>query len=303
MSLRRSYALFALASLIFSTTWLAIRIGLEDFRPLGAAGLRFLLAFPILLAYAQARRLAWPAPGREWFLPLGLGLSMFTLPFGLIYFAEQTVPSGLASVLFASHAIFVSVLAHFALADEPLTPARLAGVLVGFAGVVVVFWDRMSGHRSWIGESALLLTALIQAGSSVVVRRTQRGLHPVVLSCIGAAVAATVLLAASFAFEGGPMIRLTAAGVGAIVYLAVFGSVIAFTATIHLLHELGANRVATMVYITPLAALLWGHLFLGEVLGPRLVLGTALVVLGVWLSGRVRRPAPVHPAAAPTAGG
>ena len=285
MSPGRAYALFALVCLIFSTTWLAIRIGLEDFRPLGSAGLRFLVAVPILLGYARARQVAWPRQAREWTIPLVLSLTMFTVPYALVYLGERTVPSGLAAVLFASHAIFVALLAHFVLRDEPLTGLRVAGVLTGFAGVVVVFWDRLSGHHSWIGESALLLSAAIQSVSSVLVRRTPR-LHPVVLTCIGSSVAAVLLLAASFLFEGGPMIRLTARGVGAILYLAIFGSVIALTLTVRLIHVLGSNRVAMTVYVTPITALVIGHVILGETLGPRLLAGTALVIGGVWLASR-----------------
>lgn len=299
MSPGRAYALFALVCLIFSTTWLAIRIGLEDFRPLGSAGLRMLVAFPILLAYVLAKRLAWPRGTGDWVIPLGLGLSMFAVPFALIYYGEQTVPSGLAAVLFAVHAIFVALLAHFVLHDEPLTVGRVIGILVGFAGLIVVFWDRMSGHHAWLGEAAIVACAAIQAISSVVVRRTQKGLHPVVLSCIGCAVGAAILLGASFLFEGGPMVRLTASGVGAILYLAIFGSVIAFSLSIRLIHELGSNRVAMSVYVTPLAALLWGHLILGETLGPWLLLGTVLVVGGVWLASRVPLVAAAPPGAAP----
>jgi drug/metabolite transporter (DMT)-like permease len=226
---------------------------------------------------------------------------MFTVPFALLYYAELTVPSGLASVIFAAHAILVALLAHFVLHDEPLTAARVAGVLTGFAGVAVVFWERLTGHRSWLGETAILLTALIQAASSVVVRRTQAAVHPVVLSAIGSATAAVVLLAASFLFEGGPVVRLTAKGIGSVLYLGIFGSVIAFTLTIQLIHELGSNRVAMTVYVTPLAALLWGHLFRGETLGPRLFLGTLLVVAGVWLASRVPLRGP-RPVAAPAEG-
>lgn len=287
MSPRRSFALLALVCLIFSTTWLAIRIGLDDFRPLGSAGLRFLVAFPILLAYALARKLSWPRTARDWVIPLGLALSMFTVPYALIYIAEQTVPSGLTAVLFAVHAIFVALLAHFVLHDEPLTTARVTGILVGFAGVFLVFRERMQGHHSWLGEAAILACAALQAVSSVVVRKTQKDLHPVVLSSIGCGVGAALLLGASFLFEGGPAVRVTAAGVGAILYLAILGTVIAFSLTIRLIHELGSNRVAMTVYVTPIAALLWGNLFRGETLGARLLLGTALVVGGVWLASRV----------------
>ena len=286
MSPGRSYALFALVCLIFSTTWLAIRVGLTDFRPLGSAGLRYAVALPILLACAFAWKLPWPDTPRDWMLPLLLGFTMFTIPYALIYYGEMTVPSGLTAVLFASHAIFVALLAHFFLGDEPLTAARIAGVLIGFVGVIIVFRDRMGGEGSWLGETAVVACAAIQAVSTVIVRRTQRGLHPVVLSCIGAAVAAVVLLAASFAFEGGPVIRVTAAGVGSILYLAIFGSVIAFTASIRLIHVLGANRIAMSTYVTPIAALLFGHVLLGEPLGSGILLGAALVVGGVWLASR-----------------
>jgi drug/metabolite transporter (DMT)-like permease len=292
MSPGRSYALFLLVCLIFSTTWLAIRVGLADFRPLGSAGLRYAVALPILLACAFAWKLAWPATPRAWVDPLILAFTMFTIPYALIYYAEQTVPSGLAAVLFATHAFFVAILSHYLLHDEPLTPSRVAGVILGFVGLLVVFRDRIGGGHSWIGETAIVACAAIQAGSSMLVRRTRHPLHPVVLSCIGAGIAAFVLLASSFAFEGGPVRRYTAEGIGAILYLAVFGSVIAFTATIRLIQVLGANRVAMTVYVTPVAALLWGNLLLGETLGGGLLVGAALVVVGVWLASRTG-PRPV----------
>jgi len=301
MSPGRSYALFALVCLIFSTTWLAIRVGLEDLRPFGAAGLRFVVALPILLAYAVARRLAWPRNARDWVIPLVLGVTMFAAPFALIYTAEKTVPSGLTAVLFATHAIFVALLAHVALGDEPLTLARVAGILVGFAGVAVVFWGRSEGRHAWLGELAILGCAAIQAVSSILVRKTQRDLHPVVLSAIGAAVGAVCLLTASFLFEGGPVIRLGAAGIASVLYLGVAGSVIGVTASIRLIHVLGANRVAMTVYVTPIAALLWGRLLLGETLGPGLLLGAALVVGGVWLASRVPLKSGVTPAPTPAA--
>jgi len=299
MSPGRSYALFALVCLIFSTTWLAIRVGLGDLRPFGSAGLRFVVALPVLLAYAAARRLAWPRTARDWVIPLVLGLTMFAVPFALIYTAEKTVPSGLTAVLFATHAIFVALLAHFALGDEPLTLARVAGIIVGFAGVAVVFWGRSEGRHAWLGELAVLGCAAIQAVSSILVRKTQKDLHPVVLSAIGAMVGAVCLLTASFLFEGGPVIRLGPAGIGSVLYLGIAGSVIGVTATIRLIHVLGANKVAMTVYVTPIAALLWGHLLLGETLAPGLLLGAALVVGGVWLASRVPLKSGVPPAAVP----
>jgi len=291
MSPRRAYALFALVCLLFSTTWLAIRIGLADLPPLGAAGLRFLVAFPILLAIARWKSLSPPQTRQDWILAIQLGLTMFAIPFALIYYAEQTVPSGLAAVLFASHAIFVALLAHFVLHDEPLTAARLVGIGACLVGLVLVFHDRMSGERSWLGEAALVLTAAIQSTTSIAIRRAKGRLPAVVLSCIGSGIGAVVLLGASFA-SGEPLLaRMTPAGAATILYLAVFGSVIAFTVTIRLIEVLGANRMAMTVYITPVAALLWGWLILGERLGQGLWLGAACIVGGVWLASRAPAPA------------
>jgi len=286
----RAYALFALVCLIFSTTWLAIRIGLEDLPPVGSAALRFLVAFPILLVIARTRGHAFPKTAGEWRLPLQLGVTMFAVPFALIYFAERTVPSGLAAVLFASHAIFVAVFAHFTLEDEPLTRMRTAGVLIGFLGVVLVFRDRMMGERSWLGEAALVATAAIQGTSSIAIRKHGKKTSAIVLSCIGVGFAALLLFALSTALGESLWSSLTLEGVATVVYLAVFGSVIAFTATIHLIHVLGSNKVAMMSYMTPVLALVWGFLVLGETLGRDLWLGAALVVLGVWLAGRAPAP-------------
>jgi len=291
MSPRRAYALFALVCLLFSTTWLAIRIGLADLPPIGAAGLRFLVAFPILLAIARWKRLRLPQARADWALALQLGLTMFAIPFALIYYAEQTVPSGLAAVLFSAHAIFVALLAHFILHDEPLTAARIFGILVCLAGLLIVFHDRLQAAGSWLGEAALVLTAAIQATSSIAIRRARGRVPAVMLSCIGAGVGAVLLLGASAALGEPLLARMTPKGAATILYLAIFGSVIAFTLTIRLIDDLGANRLAMTVYITPVAALLWGWLILGEQLGPGVAAGAACIVGGVWLAGRAPAPA------------
>jgi drug/metabolite transporter (DMT)-like permease len=301
MSPRRAHALFALVCLLFSTTWLAIRIGLADLPPIGAAGLRFLVAFPILLAIARWKRLSLPRAREDWALALQLGLTMFAIPFALIYYAEQTVPSGLAAVLFAAHAIFVALLAHFVLHDEPLTTARVLGIAVCLAGLIIVFHDRMHGAGSWQGEAALVLTAAIQSTSSIAIRRARGRVPAVTLSCIGAGVGAVVLLGASAAL-GEPLLeRMTPKGAASILYLAIFGSVIAFTLTIRLIEILGANRLAMTVYITPVAALVWGWMILGEKLGPGVGLGAACIVGGVRLAGRA--PGPAAATASPSSAG
>ena len=219
-------------------------------------------------------------------MPILIGLLMFTIPYALIYYAEQTVPSGLTAVLFASNAIFTAIVTHFALPDERLTVTRSLGIVVGFVGVVVVFWERMRGHSSWTGEAMILLSAAIQGTTGTLVRKNP-SVTPVVQSCIGAAVAAVTTLTASLLFEPEPFSHSTWQGWVAVLYLAIAGSVIAFTLVLKLMHRIGANRVASSVYVTPVIALTLGSLLEHEPLGARLAVGSALVLGGVWLANRV----------------
>jgi len=200
------------------------------------------------------------------------------------------VPSGLTAVLFASYAIFVALLAHFLLKDEPLTTGRVVGIVIGLVGLALVFHDRVTGARSWLGEAALIFTAAIQATSSVAIRRAGGRTHAVVLSCIGVGVAAIVMLTFSAALGEPLLARMTPKAAATIVYLAVFGSVIAFTLSIRLIQVMGSNSVAVQVYVTPVLALVWGRLVLGEVLGPGLWPGIACIVGGVWLASRPPAP-------------
>jgi drug/metabolite transporter (DMT)-like permease len=281
----RDWIDYAIVCLVFGTTWLAIRHSLASFPPLAGLGLRYAIAGVVLFLVARARGLPFPSGARAWRMPVVIGLLMFTIPYAMIYYAERTVPSGLTAVLFASNAIFTAVVTHFALPDERLSLPRVLGIAIGFLGVVVVFWERMRGHASWIGEAMIVGSAAIQGTTGTLVRKNP-SVPPVVQSCIGAGVAAVTTLAASTAFEREPFAHATWQGWAAVLYLALAGSVIAFTLVLKLIHRVGANRVASSVYVTPVIALLLGKVLEDEPFGARLAVGSALVLFGVWLANR-----------------
>ena len=283
----RDWIDYGLVCLIFGTTWLAILHSNASFPPLAGLGLRYAIACIVLLFVARARKLAFPQGARAWRMPIVIGLVMFTIPYAMIYYAERTVPSGLTAVLFASNAIFVAIVTNFALPDEKLTAMRALGIAIGFVGVVIVFWDRMKGHASWVGEALIVLSAAIQGTTGTLVRRSAR-VAPIVQSCIGAGVAAVTTLTAALVFEHEPFSHAKWQGWVAVLYLAIAGSVIAFTLVLSLIHRIGANRVASSVYVTPLIALTLGSLLEHEALGARLAVGSTLVLGGVWLANRVR---------------
>jgi drug/metabolite transporter (DMT)-like permease len=284
---------FAACCLIWSSTWLFIKVGLESIAPITSLVLRFLLSAPLL--WLLARRAGEPAPrgAREWGLLAFQGLGMFAVPYFLVYWGEGRLPSGLTAVLFATNTVAVPVLAHFLLTHERFRTAQMVGILMGFAGVVVVCFSRLHGAADWLGGAAILGAALTQAYMSVFTRRRLEHHPPLTMLAWGNLFGGLMLVPFALLLEPHPIRRLDAMGVVALVYLAVFGTVIAFSCLFRLFKAWGATRPSTIALVTPPLALLWGWLFLHEPLDASFVLGGALVLVGVRLAVR---PAPAQKA-------
>src|SRR5258708_38358874 len=127
---------------IWGSTWLFIKIGLNDLPPLTFAGIRFVLAWLILSSLVMVRRVRWPRTRDEWSLIAISGLLQFTLNYGLVFWGEQHISSGLAAVLQSTFPVFGLVIAHFYLPQERMTGAKVVGVLLGVFGVAVIFSDQ-----------------------------------------------------------------------------------------------------------------------------------------------------------------
>ena len=140
---------------IWGSTWLFIKLGLADLPPLTFAGIRFLFASLILLGLILARGVRWPRQRRDWLVIAVVGLLQFSLNYGLVFWGEQRISSGLAAVLQSTFPAFGLVIAHFYLPDEPITAKKVVGVMLGFTGVAIVF----SHQLSIAGQSALLGTS------------------------------------------------------------------------------------------------------------------------------------------------
>jgi len=170
----RLYAAFLLLTLIWGTTWAVIRLGLEGLPPFTGVSLRFLVAGALLLALVPAFGVRFTWSRRELGLWLLNGALAFSASYGIVYWAEQHIPSGLAAVLFATYPLFVAGLAHFALPAERLSAGASGGVLLGFLGVAVIFSDDL---RSLGGESVrvvalvFLVSPLVSAIATVAVKR------------------------------------------------------------------------------------------------------------------------------------
>jgi drug/metabolite transporter (DMT)-like permease len=304
------YATLALLTLIWGTTWAAIRIGLRGIPPFTGAALRFGIASALLLALGRMMGVhlrpragdsghGAPVPGFPWRVWwINAGLTLF-IPFGIFYWAEQWVPSGLASVLFATSPLWVTLVAHLLLPGEPLHPARLAGVLVGFGGLALIFSQdlRVVGGPRLAGAAAVMLLAPFSSAIGVVlVKRWGTGVHPLSTAAVPMLLAGAALGCLGWAAERQRPMRFDGASVAALLYLSLVGSALAFTLYFWLLGRLPATTMSLINFLTPITALLIGVVALDEVLTLRMVAGSGLVVAGVavalWMGAAPQRGRP-----------
>lgn len=292
-------AMIALLCLIWGSTWLAIKVGLEGMPPFFGAGLRFMGASAILFALARIRRVRARWSPRLHVALLALGVCNHSVAYGAVYWGEQYLAAGLTAVLFAIYPLLVALLAARALSDEPLSIRKVAGILVGFAGVGVIFLDdvSLSHPRAPIAAAVVLLSPLAGAVSSVGIKKFGAQIHPYTLSTLPMLYGGVTLLGLSAWTEDWDHVRWSASVVAALLYLTVFGSVLAFVTYYTLLRRVAVSRLALISYMFPVVALLLDVLFVGERFGPRGWLGSGLVLAGVMLAG-IRRRAEMAPEAA-----
>lgn len=275
--------------LIWGSTWAAIRVSLEGIPPLHGVVLRFTLACLLLLAFTPflgIRLGSSPLERRLWWVN---ALLTFTLSYGLVYWGEQWVPSGLAAVIFATFPLFVAVLAHFFLPGERLRTASLAGVLIGFAGVAVLFSEDLGavvGPRAGFAATLMLIAPLASAFANVAVKRWGAGIHPFSISGVSMGLGAMLTVPLALTVERGREVDFSVRPVLAVVYLAIVGSAVAFTVYYWLLRRLPATSLSLINYATPVVAVLIGTLWLGEPFTLRIFLGGLLVVAGVAVAVR-----------------
>ncbi|MBI2892369.1 MAG: EamA family transporter [Deltaproteobacteria bacterium] len=277
-------AVFVLLSLIWGTTWAAIRVSLRGIPPFLGVSLRFALAAAVLLAAAGFWRVPLGRRRRERWLWLTNGILSFCGSYGIVYWAEQHIPSGLAAVIFASFPLLTIVLAHFFLDGERMTMRSAAGVLVGFAGLAVIYSEDLSR----LGDSDVALASAVMLGSPIVsavanllAKRFGEGIHPISLTAVPMGMAAIVMGGASAVVERHAPATWEGASLVAVAYLALVGSALTFTAYYWLLARTSAVRTSLIAYTTPIVAVTVGLFFMDEKLTGRIAAGTAFVLAGV----------------------
>jgi drug/metabolite transporter (DMT)-like permease len=282
---------FLLLVLIWGTTWAAIRIGLQGVPPFTGVAARFAIAGALLLALAPPLGVRLGRGRHEKALWLANGGLSFCLSYAIVYWSEQYIPSGLAAVLWATYPLFVAALAHLLLAGERLGAAAVAGLVLGFAGVVAIFSDDLSllgGEAVRHASLVLLVSPLVSALATVAIKRWGSGVHPLSLSAVPMLIASFAMAAVALAFERHRTLVLDVRSVGALLYLAILGSAVTFTVYYWLLARVTATRLALTSYLIPIVAVAVGAALFDEPLRPRVLAGAALILAGVVIVSRRR---------------
>lgn len=278
----RIIAGFIIISIIWGSTWLAIKIGLESVPPFYAVAIRFTVAATILALIIRLRGEKVPFDRNALTLYLTLAVLSFSFPFALVYWGEQYIPSSLASILFAAYPFVVATGSHFFLPSEQLNPFKVIGILLGFLGVLVIFWaDIHIGEASEWGMVAILLSTLMQGTSLVIVKRLNKTITPTSLSLGGMIFGIVIMYALALAFEDFSSVHFDGKGIGSILYLGTFGTVITFVVYYWLLKRVEAVYLSLVSLVTPVLAVILGTLWLHESLSPRVFMGASLVLAGI----------------------
>lgn len=290
---------FLILCCIWGSTWLFIKLGLRDLPPVTFAATRFLLASSILFAIIKVRGVALPRGRDDWSLLLKTGVLAFAFNYGLLFWGEQHISSGLAAVLQATIPAFGMLIAHTYLPGERLNARKMGGVLLGVAGVGVIFSNQFGseGTRALAGSAAVVVGAACAAWANVLVKARGAKLDPAVLA-MGQMVCGFVPLACfALSFEGDPTrMRWTTLAVVCLLYLTLVGSVAAFLLYYWLVRNMDVTKTMLIALVTPLAAVLLGMVTLDESLTWRTVAGGALIMSGVALVVLRRARADVKPA-------
>ncbi len=277
---------FAIIYLVWGSTFLAIRVGVREVPPFLLAGMRFFAAGIALYAWMRAK--GTPSPtGREWAAASFLAVLIFVGDYGLLFWAEKRVPSGIAAVMMATIPVFMAIAEILFLQTQKLTFRLGCALLVGIGGVVVLVSRTASFGDAPIdiaGATALVIAAISWSLAAILTRKLTLPESKVMSS-------GTQMLA------GGILLTLTAGMLGefrgfdvravsigawlALIYLIVAGSIVAFTAYVWLIHHESPTKVGTYAYVNPVVAVLLGYFLGGEALGSRTIVGTLLVLVSV----------------------
>jgi drug/metabolite transporter (DMT)-like permease len=289
---------FAIIYFVWGSTFLAIRVGVREVPPLILAAMRFFVAGVVLYVWMIARGERSPSL-REWRSAALLGAVIFVLDYGLLFWAEQRVPSGVAAVMLATIPVFMALSEIIFLRTQTLTVRLVLALLIGLGGVAVLMSRSLNLGGAPVDKKGALALIFASISWSVASALTRKLPLP----------DSKVMSSGAQMLAGGILLTLTAAALGefrnfhpgsvsrgvwfALLYLIVAGSIVGFTAYVWLIHHESPTKVGTYAYVNPIVAVLVGYFLGGEALSVRTIVGTVFVLISVVVITTTRAKKPV----------
>ena len=278
--------LFFSLSAIWSSTWVGIKIGLETVPPFYSAGIRFFLAFLFLSVFGIFKGLSFPRNLKDHLFFVRFGIINFLISYAAVYWGEQYINSGLASVLFAIMPFYTLILSTWLLPSESINVKRILGLVVGFVGVVIIFSDQIqiSSTNAIYGMIIISIAPAFSATGTLIAKRKSGTYHPVILNTFPIFYCSIAFFLLSLIFENPGQAVFDTTAIFSIIYLALFGTAIAFVLFFWMLSHQSAVLMSMITFVTPPMALLWGWIILGEQITYFLIVGLIFILAGIFLA-------------------
>lgn len=287
-AVRLAYAAWIVVCVVWGTTYLGIRIALETVPPLLMAGIRWVVAGVILLVALRVRGVQIPARS-SWPALAILGLLMTTFGNGAVVWAEQTIPSGLAALLVAAVPFWMVGAERFMPNAERVNATRIAGLLVGFVGIVLLVWPELAHPTTGGVVGGVVATQLACLGwaiGSSYSRRRQAHENIIAAAAVQMLFGGIVLLVAGLAIGEAARLTFNPRTFAALAYLILAGSIATFSAYLYALKYLPVTTVSLYAYVNPVIAVVLGTLLLDEPFSPRQAVAGLVVLAGMVLVRR-----------------
>jgi drug/metabolite transporter (DMT)-like permease len=275
----KHWFVFILLGAIWSSSFMWIKIALNEVGPLTLVAFRVLFGLMFGIVVIVIQGVQWPRNFKDWFPLLLVGVTNIAAPFFLISWGEQAIDSAVASILDATVPLFTILIAHYLLRDDKMTVSKVAGLLIGIVGVVVLMSkDIGASPSSLLGQLAVVAACIFYAGSAVYVRKTTVETPSIFRSAIPLISATVIMWPAALTAESPLVIPHQTITWIALLFMGVLGSGLAFVLAFYLIHEIGPTRATMVTYLFPLGGVLLGVIFLHEQLTWQLVTGGVLIV-------------------------
>ncbi len=279
---RTDWLVFFGLGFMWGSSYLFIKLAVGDFGTFTLVALRLTVGALLLWTVVRVARPPLPRDRRTYGHLVVMAIVNITIPFLLITWAERSVESSLAAILTSPVPLFAIVLSAIFLVDEPMRVNGVAGLIVGFIGVVIITSRGLTGEGSSVtGELALLGASFSYACGAVYSRRNVRGLAPMIPAVFQVTFAAIITGVLALALERPWTARPDGEAIFAILWLGVLGSGLAYLAVFRLFAHWGATRTTLVSYLIPVVGIVLGYLVLQEPVDASLIVGTGLVIAGI----------------------